>query len=190
MVNVNKKMLMKNVFLLLVLGASASLSAQTIFVAKSSEVHFFSAAPLENIEATNKDAKSLLNTDTKDVAVIIGIRHFKFEKPLMEEHFNENYMESDKYKTADFKGKINENIDFSKDGEYDVSVTGKLTIHGVEKERTITGKIKITGDSINVIAKFPIELKEHNIKIPKAVVQNIAESVDVTVNITYQPKGK
>lgn len=178
---------MKNLILLLFL-APAYLFAQPIFTAVSSEIHFFSAAPLENIEATNKDAKSLLNTESREVAVIMGIRQFKFEKPLMEEHFNENYMESDKYKTADFKGKINEQIDFSKDGEYDVTVTGKLTIHGVTQDRTIAGKIIISGKSIKVNSKFPVALKDHNIKIPKAVIKNIAESVDVTVNITYEPK--
>lgn len=175
--------------ILFIFFAPAYLFAQPIFTAVSSDVYFFSAAPLENIEATNKDAKSLLNTGTKEVAVIIGIRQFKFEKPLMEEHFNENYMESDKYKTADFKGKINEQIDFTKDGEYDVTVTGNLTIHGVTQERTIPGKITINGNSIKVNSKFPVALKDHNIKIPKAVIKNIAESVDVTVNIIYEPKS-
>ncbi|MFN7013376.1 MAG: YceI family protein [Bacteroidia bacterium] len=179
---------MKKLILLLFL-APFYVFAQPIFTAVSSEIHFFSAAPLENIEATNKDAKSLLNTESKEVAVIIGIRQFKFEKPLMEEHFNENYMESDKYKTADFKGKINEQIDFLKDGEHDVTVTGKLTIHGVTQDRTIAGKIIISGNSIKVNSKFPVALKDHNIKIPKAVIKNIAESVDVTVNIAYEPKS-
>lgn len=179
---------MKN-FILFILLTPAYLFAQPIFTAVSSEVHFFSAAPLENIEAINKDAKSLLNTETKEVAVIIGIRQFKFEKPLMEEHFNENYMESDKFKTADFKGKINEQIDFTKNGEYDVTVSGKLTIHGVTQERTIPGKISINGNTIKVYSKFPVGLKDHNIKIPKAVVKNIAESVDVTINISYEPKA-
>ncbi|MFN4235252.1 MAG: YceI family protein [Bacteroidia bacterium] len=179
---------MKKIILIFLLLPTAIFS-QPIFTAVSSEVHFFSAAPLENIEATNKDAKSLLNTETKEVAVIIGIRQFKFEKPLMEEHFNENYMESDKYKTADFKGKINENIDFTKDGEYDVTVSGKLTIHGITQERTIPGKIIVNGKTIKVNSKFPVALKDHNIKIPRAVIQNIAESVDVTVNISYEPKA-
>lgn len=179
---------MKKIILILFLSP-VYLFAQSIYTAVSSEIHFFSAAPLENIEATNKDAKSLLNTETKEVAVIIGIRQFKFEKPLMEEHFNENYMESDKFKTADFKGKINEQIDFSKNGEYDVTVTGKLTIHGVTQDRTIPGKITVNGKSIKVYSKFPVALKDHNIKIPTAVIKNIAESVDVTVNISYEPKS-
>lgn len=164
------------------------LSAQNLYTATSSEIRFFSEAPLENIEAVNKDAKSLINTATNEVAVVIGIRQFKFEKPLMEEHFNENYMESDKYKTADFKGKINQEIDFTQNGEYDVTVSGKLTIHGVTQDRTIAGKIKISDNKIYVSSKFPVALKDHNIKIPKAVIKNIAETVDVTVNIIYEPK--
>lgn len=179
---------MKKIILIFLLLPTV-LFAQPIYTAISSEVHFFSEAPLENIEATNKNAKSLLNIDTKEVAVIIGIRQFKFEKPLMEEHFNENYMESDIYKTADFKGKINEQIDFIKDGEYDVTVSGKLTIHGVTQDRTIPGKIIVKGKSINIYSKFQVALKDHNIKIPTAVIKNIAELVDVTVNISYEPKA-
>lgn len=164
--------------------------AQTLYTSTSSEISFFSEAPLENIQAVNKDAKSLINTSNNEIAVIIGIRSFKFEKALMEEHFNENYMESDKYKTAVFKGKINEAIDFSKDGTYNVSATGNLNIHGIDQERTLKGTITIKGNMTVLNSKFKVALKDHKIKIPKAVVSNIAEVVDVTVTINYEPKPR
>ena len=178
----------KTLLLALTFTCTIALQAQTLYVSTSSEISFFSEAPLENTQALNKDAKSLINTSNNEMAVIIGIRSFKFEKALMEEHFNENYMESDKYKTADFKGKINEKIDFSKEGIYDVSATGKLNIHGVEQERTLKGTITIKGNVITLNSKFKVALKDHKIKIPKTVVSNIAEVVDVTAIINYEPK--
>src|SRR6266446_7070845 len=91
--------------------------AQSTYKSKEGEVSFFSKAPIEDIEAYNQNINSLLNISTGDIAFIIPIREFKFKKPLMEEHFNEKYMESDKFPTATFKGKINEKIDFTADGE-------------------------------------------------------------------------
>ena len=175
-------------FLTLLLTFKLSLKAQPLFNSFSNEISFFSEAPLDNISAINKDAKSLINPSNNEIAVILGIRNFKFEKAFMEEHFNENYLESHKYKTAVFKGKINEKIDFFKDGSYDVSATGKLNIHGVEQERTFNGTILIKGDTITLKTAFKIALKDHKIEIPKIVSSNIAEEVDVKAIINYEPK--
>ena len=111
--------------------------SQQLYKATSSKTHFFSEAPLENIEAVNEKSQGLINTETKQIAIIIPIIEFKFEKPLMEEHFNENYMETSKYKTASFQGKIISDIDFSTNGEYEATAEGVLTIHGVKKEQKI-----------------------------------------------------
>jgi len=108
----------------------------------------------------------------------------------MEEHFNENYMESEKFPNAEFKGKINEKVDYKKDGEYKVTVTGKLTIHGVVKERTIEGKITIKGDEITISTTFMVHIADHNIEIPSVVVKNIAEDVKVTVSSVLEPFKK
>ena len=136
--------------ILICIGAllTSSIMAQDLFQVRESEVSFYSDSPLEKIEAVNTKNKSFFKKSTKTVAIVITIVNFKFEEPLMEEHFNENYMESEKFPTATFKGEINEDIDFSKDGTYDASATGKLTLHGVEQERTIKGKITIKGDEI------------------------------------------
>jgi hypothetical protein len=159
-----------------------------VFKAVSSEVTFFSEAPLENIQAVHTGGQSFLNFSTNEVAVVLGIRGFKFENALMEEHFNENYMESDKYKVALFKGVLQDKIDYQQNGVYEVTVKGTLDIHGVSKERIIPGKMTIDGSSIKIESHFQIRTADHKIKIPKAVVKNIAEIVEVQLHISYQPK--
>lgn len=154
------------------------------------KVHFFSEAPVENIEAKNKLASSILNTASGDIVFQVPNISFKFEKPLMEEHFNENYMESDKYPKSTFKGKINEKVDFTKDGEYKVTVTGILNIHGVEKQRTIEGKIIVKNGEIKAFSEFLVHVADHKIEIPQLVMQNIAEVIKVTIDCVYEPYKK
>ena len=182
---------MKKPSILFIIACSMSmlLSAQ-IYTGKSTEISFFSAAPLENITAINKVSKPLLNTKTGDVKIKIPVTGFIFEKPLMQEHFNENYMESDKFPDASFTGKIEEKIDFTKDGTHKVNIKGKLLIHGVEKERTLTATLTIKNGEIAVESKFTVNLKEHKITIPELVFQKIAETVDVTVKSTLIPYQK
>jgi hypothetical protein len=175
--------------LLITLAFSQVLTAQ-IYIAKTCEISFFSASPLEDIMAVNKACKPIINTATNDVQMKIAISAFQFEKPLMQEHFNENYMETEKFPNAIFKGKINEKIDWTKDGEYKVTVTGKLMIHGVEKERTIDGIVKIKGQEITISGNFKVHIADHGIKVPSLYVQNIAEDVDVKLNAVLEPYKK
>lgn len=158
------------------------------FSSTGSEISFFSEAPLEKIQAVNKEGKSVLNASTKEIAFAVAIRGFHFEKPLMEEHFNENYLESDKFKTATYKAKINEDIDFKKDGVYDATSTGKMNIHGVEKDYTIPGKITVKGGKIAIDSKLKIKIADHKIEIPQLVIKNIAEEVEVTIHFDYEEK--
>ena len=162
--------------------------SQDLWRVSESKVHFFSEAPLENIEAENTETQGLLNAITQDVALVVPIIEFHFEKPLMEEHFNENYMETSKFKTATFKGKIQEDINFKKEGKYEVTAKGVLKIHGVEQERTLKGELEIKGNSIMVNCKFPVALADHDIEIPKLVIENLAEVVEVTFNLKFEPK--
>jgi len=159
-------------------------------MAKTCEISFFSASPLENIKAINKAAKPLINTATGDVQIKIVISAFVFEKPLMQEHFNENYMESEKFPNAFFKGKINEKIDFTKDGEHKVTVTGKLNIHGVDKDRTIDGIVSVKGNQLIISSKFNVHIADHGIKVPSLYVQNIAEDLEVKIDATLEPFKK
>ena len=103
----------------------------------------------------------------------------------MEEHFNEKYLESDKYPSASFRGKINPEADVSKTGIHNVTVTGKLTIHGVENEVTVPGIIITSEDTIKVRCLFTIAVKDYKIIIPKLVFQNIADTVTIKINAAY-----
>jgi len=161
-----------------------------IYLAKDCEISFFSSSPIENIEAVNKASKPILNTSTGDIQVRVVMRGFQFEKALMQEHFNENYVESEKYPDAIFKGKINEKIDYATDSVIKVTVTGILNMHGVEKEKTIEGTLNVKGKQVLITGKFMIHLADHNIKIPNVVVKNIAEDVEVTINATLEPFKK
>lgn len=157
------------------------------YIDKTAEVSFFSSTPMEDIDAKNSSAVSLLDPATGGVEFAVLIKGFQFEKALMQEHFNENYMESEKFPKANFKGKISNlaEVDFKKDGTYPVTVTGSMTIHGVTKEVTIKGVMKVSGGKINANSNFTVRPADYNISIPKVVTEKIAEEIKVTVVADY-----
>ncbi len=181
---------MKKIFLILLLIASAYIGRAQLYTCNEGTVSFFSEAPLENIAATTDKVSSFLNTATNEVIFVIHIRGFTFEKDLMKEHFNEKYMESDKYPTSTFKGKINEQVDYTKDGTYNVTATGMLNLHGVEREINAAGTVTVDKEKINVKSDFRIPLKGFNITVPKLVFENIAEVISIKVNTNYIPYKK
>lgn len=160
------------------------------FYTKNGSISFFSKASLENIHAENNQVMSVLNTENGDLQFSVLIKSFNFEKALMQEHFNENYLESDKYPKATFKGSISEigKVSFLKDGVYNVVTAGDLSLHGVTKKITAPGTITIKGGKISATSKFQIKLADYNVSIPKLVKDNIAESVDVTVTTNLDQK--
>jgi len=166
-----------------------NLSAQ-VYTAKSGSATFFSEAPMENIDATTTSVQSILNTSTKSVAFIIAIRGFQFKKDLMREHFNEKYMESDKFPNATFSGKINEDLDLSKDGTYNVTSTGKIAMHGQEKEITVSGTFTVKNGEATLQSNFPLAVKDFKIEIPQLLFQNIADTVAVKITVIYQAYKK
>ncbi len=176
---------MKRVFISSLLAILCVAGYSQKFKTSSSSIRFFSDAPIEDIEATNKEATSIIDLESKAFVFQVPITSFKFDKELMEEHFNENYLESEKFPNAIFKGKI-ENWN-GEEGEQTIVVEGELDLHGVKKLVTIESTINYSADNINVSAVFSIELKDYKIKIPKAVFYNIAEVVEVTVNFEYTP---
>lgn len=152
----------------------------------SSEISFYSSAPLEDIEAHNKQAQSIFDVETREIAFIVPIKGFQFKKSLMQEHFNENFMESDQYPTAKFEGKL-KGFQSDVSGKQKVTAEGKLTIHGVTHNVDVLGEVVVANPQIQMNAKFPVKLADYQIEIPKVVFFNIAEVVDVTVNFTYEP---
>lgn len=176
---------MKKLYLVfsIILSMLSVTNAQN-YLTKTGTVSFFSAAPLENIEAVNKQLTAMLNPVTGEVAFKLLIKSFVFEKALMQEHFNENYMESDKYPDSKFTGKILDfnKVDISKNGTYPVSAEGDLTIHGVTKKITAPGTLEVKDGKIFLKSKFNVTVADYNITIPKAVADNIAKVVEVTVD--------
>ncbi|TWR28281.1 YceI family protein [Mucilaginibacter achroorhodeus] len=178
---------MKHIGLILLVWFGINQAGQDIYVCKNAVVNIYSKAPIEDIEARSAKGTSVLNTTTGEVAFAVPIRSLKFEKALMQEHFNENYMESDKYPQASFKGKINEKIDTGKDGVYPVTATGVFEAHGVKQNRTIPGKITISGGNLTLTSEFMVACKDHKIDIPTLVFKNIAETIKVNVTAAYSP---
>lgn len=168
-----------------VLFLCRQVAAQDILVDKNSRVSFFSEAPLENIAAATSKATSALGLATYEVAFKVPVTSFEFDRQLMREHFNENYLESEKYPYATFGGKINEPIDWNAEGTQQVTVVGNLDIHGVKKRYTTQATFEVTGTAIRAHTKFNVKLADHGIKIPRVVLKNIAEEVAVEVSATY-----
>lgn len=180
----NKKQIYTIVVLIYLLSYSKTILGQK-YKSTASSVHFFSSAPMEDIEATNADGQSAFDLSTGEIVFSIPITSFQFEKSLMQEHFNENYMESEKYPKSTFKGKIT-GYDPAAAGTQESEAKGVIAIHGVDKEIATSGTIEIKEDEIEINAKFPIKLEDHKIKIPKVVFYNIAEVVDVTIKFSYE----
>ncbi len=169
---------------------SAKLFSQGIYSASGGNASFYSSAPLEDIEAVSTGMSSVLNAATGEIVFIVPIRSFRFKKSLMEEHFNEKYLESDKYPQAIYKGKINEMPDISKDGQYRISSSGSLNIHNVNIQRTDSAMLTVKEGVISMEGNFKVALKDHDIEIPKLVIRNIAEVVDVKFSARYAPYKK
>ena len=128
---------------------------------------------------------SAIDTKAHTVYFKVDNTSFAFPEKLMEEHFNENYMESSKYPFSEFRGQIATPVDLTKDGTYPVTVTGKLKLHGVEKPYSVPGTVTVHDHKLNVSATFNIALKDHNIDIPTVVMTKIAEKVKATVSAEY-----
>ncbi len=177
----------KLTFLILTILVTSSGKSQ-VFVAKNAVVSFFSSTPVEDIEAKMNTAAGAINVATKKVAFKLNVKAFKFKSSLMQEHFNENYMESEKFPTAQFEGTISDDIDLSKEGSYTVNIIGKLTMHGVTQDRTISATIKVGKDKIEGSTKFKVKCVDHKIEVPKIVTKNIAESIEVSIQAEFLPK--
>lgn len=162
--------------------------AQNILISNNAAVSFFSSTILEDIEGKSSLGSSAINANTGDIIFKVPNTSFRFKKKLMQEHFNENYMESDKYPVSEFKGKLEKPIDVSKNGNYSVNVSGKLTVHGVTKDYRSVAEIVVNNGVATAKSVFKVKVADHNIKIPSLVFKNIAEIVEVRIQALYQPK--
>jgi len=175
----------KLMFVFLCLSIIAFAADAQKFITKTGHIKFYSDSPLEKIEAHNRQVNAALDAATGDFVFKVLIKSFEFEKTLMQEHFNENYLESDKFPTATFLGKVinMKDVNVGKDGTYEALVEGKLTIHGVTQPVKKNGTFEVKGTKITVEAKFTIQLADYNIKVPGAVTNSISKSIEITVDM-------
>lgn len=164
-----------------------NLYSQGKFLCNEGHITFFSHTAIEDITAENKEVASVLDSESGEVAVIVKISAFQFEKKLMQEHFNENYMESEQFPKSTFMGKIvnNREIDYANQGSYPIEVEGDMTIHGVVQNFSEKGSLEVRPDGIEVTMEFLLDPSDYGIKIPKVVRKNIAERLQVTISLVH-----
>lgn len=179
---------MKKFILLIFLFAQSYWGIGQLLRSKESKITFFSEALLENITATSTKAKAVVDIEHKEIAVKINMTSFEFPNKLMQEHFNENYLESDKYPQATFTGNLTKVLNWSTPFNTTASISGVLTIHGVSKMEIIEGKIINDPNRNTVIfeSSFPITVKDFNIKVPTLVFTKIAEVVNVKIYVKLE----
>jgi hypothetical protein len=177
---------MKRGILVFVISFSSVLVHAQKFSTEAGKISFFSDAAIEDISAENSMVGSLFNAGTGDLVYIVKIKDFIFPKALMREHFNEKYMETEKFPKALFNGKL-KGFNSNAKGEQNVTASGKLTMHGVTKDIQVPGTVVFEGGKAAMKAKFMVVLADYNIKIPKLVWQNIAEEIEVKIDFVYKP---
>lgn len=176
-------------FLLIFVTAVYAVSLGEYFFTSSGTISFISGAPLETIKATSNEMKGLIEESKKSFSFRVAYHSFAgFNSGLQQEHFNEKYMESEKYGEAFFNGIIAEEIDFSKNGIYTINAKGKLNIHGVERDRIIKSTLTVSNEMIHIESKFTVLLDDYNIRIPKIVTQKIATEILVDVKADLKRK--
>jgi polyisoprenoid-binding protein YceI len=181
--------IMKRLFLLFFLvNILFTVNAQK-YMTKNGYIGFLSHTPMEDIKGDNNQVASVLDISTGDLVFQVLVKSFHFDRALMEEHFNENYMESEKFPKSSFKGKFTNltSVNFSKAGTYDVTVEGDLTIHDVSNKISAKGTIEVVTGGINATSKFNIIPEDYKINIPGVVREKINKNLEVTVNMKYSP---
>jgi len=179
----NMKIIYTIIFVLLAVNQA---KAQDKFFTKTGYVSFYSHSLVEDIKADNNQSLSIIDTKTGKIAINILMRSFMFKKALMQEHFNENYIESHKYPKAAFSGIINNYEDLD-DEITETEITGTLKIHGKEKEITTRATIYIKENEIKLSGNFNVEVADFDIKIPSIVSKNIAKTIKISFELSHKP---
>lgn len=163
--------------------------AQGKYLTKTGYIKFYSHTVIEDITAEVENVGSILNAEDGQVFISLAMTDFDFEKKLMEEHFNENYVESEKFPKSSFKGSIvnNSDVDYESKGIYKVNVAGDMTIHGVTNKVNTEGTIEVRKDGVVAKASFMLNPADYEIKIPKMVKNKIANHLEITVDMSYKP---
>ena len=171
--------LIRFIYLYICLNLLSIVFSNQIYISREGEIDFYSSTPIEDIRAYNNQVSCVLNIEKGTFAFQVPIKGFEFKNALMQEHFNESYLESDIYPKSVFKGKIN---------NWDVTIKGELTIHGVTKEIKESGKIWKNGEKLEGVSKFEIAVKDYGIEIPRLVRDNIAKIIDINIRVSLKQK--
>jgi len=183
------KMKIRNLLVITALLAAFTASSQK-YMTRNGYIKFFSNAPVEDIEAINNQVSSVVDAESGNFAFLVPIKGFEFENALMQEHFNENYLESGKYPNASFKGTIND-FDFSKlskDGEHQVTFSGTMDIHGVDKQITEKATFVVKKGAVMLKSDFKLRPEDYDVKIPASKKDNISDVLEITVKMDYDKK--
>lgn len=160
----------------------------SVYTCKNGKANFLSDAPLELIKASAKTLVGAININDRSFSFLIPTKSFEgFNSSLQKVHFNEDYMETEIYPNSTFKGKIIEEVDLSKSGEYKIRAKGKMYIHGVENDRIVRCDLTVSENKIEVKAIFTVFLEDHNISIPTIVNQKIAEEIKLDISLILTP---
>ena len=178
-----KKILLIGISIFLFYGVHA----QKRYYTKTGIVSFKAGTSVEDIDGINKSTTSIFDANTGQFEFALLINGFEFRRALMQQHFNEDYLESDKYPKATFKGTITNisSVNFGKDGTYPVKVKGTLTIHNIAKEIEVPGTFIIKGGNVSGKAEFNVVLADYNISIPSLVADKLSKTAKVDVNCDY-----
>ena len=173
---------MRTLFRLIILLLIGNLVHAQKYMTQNGVISFYSSTPVEDIEAINNQASGVINSDNGEIAAVLLMKAFNFEKALMQEHFNEKYVESDKFPKSMFKGQI---VDYNElelnDKPTEINIEGSLTIHGVTKPIAAKGSLAKKGDSLNLLTEFTVSASDFDISIPGPVRDKIAKELQVNV---------
>ncbi len=172
------------VVMALLLAVQVRLQAQPL-VTRTGYIGFFSKTPLEDIKAENRQVNAVIDPEKKNLAFALLVKGFLFTKALMQQHFNENYIESDQYPKAHFNGSYSGAVDLQKNGSYPVQVRGDLTLHGVTKNIEVPAVLEVQDGKLTGRSSFQLKPQDFNIKIPSLVRDKIAQQIDVAVKVEY-----
>jgi len=177
--------LVSSVCFFILIGFSDALVAQKLF-SKSATISFFSSTPVEDIAAVSHSASTVLDIESSRIQWAVLIKSFEFKKALMQEHFNENYMESSKFPKASFKGQIQNLPDLTVDGEYKVDISGVIEIHGAKKDIESVAILSVIAGKVSASCQFNVLLADYDIEVPALVRSNISESIAVDIKVAYE----
>lgn len=181
----------KLIICILALFVINNITAQDKFFTKSGKISFDATSPKspENIEGVNKTVTCVLDTKTGNLQMAVLMKVFEFDRALMQEHFNENYVESNKFPKTEFRGAIvaGSVVNYSKEGVYPVTVKGKLTMHGQTREVEAEGKLTVKAGKIQVQSVFSEQLADYGITIPQLVADKVAKTAKITVDCLLDP---